>query len=656
MTRSRWMSSWCLALVPGLALAASEVTRAERGNLVMENLPEIPTELAERINAYQQTRSAAFDGWTADGGVLITTRFGETAQVHRVAMPGGARTQLTFYPEPIAEAHAAPAGADFVFGKDRGGDEFFQLWRFDAGTGNVTRLTEGNARNTDAIWSGDGTRLAYSTTRRNGRDTDVHVLDVATRQTRPLIEAEGAWAALDWSPDDRRVLAKKYISINRSELWLLSLDGAAPRRLHETAQPVAFGAARFSRDGKGLYYVSDEGSDFRRLHYETLDGRDARIVSGDTPWDVQDLALSGGGTYLAYTVNADGFSELRVLNLQNGKPIPLPALPRGVIDDLRFDTAGRQLGFSLNNARNPGDVYSITVSRRELRRWTASETGGLDASRFVEPELVRFASFDGRSIPAFYFRAPQPGPRPVLVQIHGGPEAQALPLFSPIIEFYLRELGISVLVPNVRGSDGYGKAYLQLDNAEKREDSVKDIGALLDWVATRPELDRTRVAVAGGSYGGYMTLASMATYNDRLRCGIDTVGISNFVTFLTHTQDYRRDLRRVEYGDERDPAMRALLERISPTTNAKNIRKPLYVIQGANDPRVPASEAEQIVRTVREQGGEVWYLLAKDEGHGFRKKSNRDLATASGSLFLRECLSTDPIAEGTDAVPGSQPR
>ncbi len=634
--RIRW--SWCLALIPGIALSAPTVSRVERGNVVMENLPDIPAEYAERLNAYQQTRNASLEGWTADGGMLIATRFGETAQIHRVALPGGARTQLTFYPEPIAEAHPAPRGTGFVFGKDSGGDEFYQLWSLDAQTGSATRLTEEKTRNTGARWSHDGARLAYSTTRRNGKDTDVHVLDPGTRQTRALLELEGTWSALDWSPDDRWVLAQKYISINQSELWLLPVAGGAPRRFHASAQPIAFDAAQFARDGKGIYYVSDEGSDFRRLRYELIDGRDARVLSADTPWDVKELAMSEGGTRLAYTVNADGFSELRVLDLNRGRPIALPALPRGVIEDLHFDRTGHQLGFVLNNARNPGDVYSVQLAQRKLLRWTTSETGGLDASRFVEPELVHFPSFDARPIPAFYYRAPQAGPRPVLIQIHGGPEAQAQPLFSPITEFQLRELGISVLVPNVRGSDGYGKSYLQLDNAEKREDSVKDVGALLDWIATRPELDHARVAVAGGSYGGYMTLASLAQYNDRLRCGIDTVGISNFVTFLTHTQDYRRDLRRAEYGDERDPAMRAVLERISPTTNAHRIQRPLFVVQGANDPRVPASEAEQIVNTVRGQGGEVWYLLAKDEGHGFRKKANRDLATASATLFLRGCL------------------
>ena len=633
---------------PANATEATPVTRIERGNLVLEDLPEIPADFAERINAYQQTRGASLEGWTAHGAALITTRFGETAQVHRVKTPGGARTQLTFYPEPVLEARPAPASDAYVFAKDQGGDEFYQLWH-DDGAGTVTRLTEGRARNTDPLWSNRGDRIAYASTRRNGRDTDVQVLDLATRRSLALLEQEGAWTPLDWSPDDRWVLAQKYISINQSELWLLPASpgaGDTPRRFHPSDRPIAFGPARFSRDGRGLYYVSDEDSDVRRLRYERLDGAGGARVIGDAslPWDVKQLALSPAGAYLAYVINADGFSELRLIDLRRNRNVALPALPPGVIDDLNFDRSGRQLGFVLNNARHSSDVYSIGVSRRSLQRWTTSETGGLDAGRFVEPELVHFDSFDGLRIPAFYYRAPQPGPRPVLIQIHGGPEAQALPTFSPITEFHLRELGVSVLVPNVRGSDGYGKTYLRLDNAGKREDSVRDIGALLDWIAARPaELDATRVAVAGGSYGGYMTLASMASYDDRLRCGIDTVGISNFVTFLTNTQEYRRDLRRAEYGDERDPAMRTLLEKISPTTNAHRIQKPLFVIQGANDPRVPASEAEQIVRTVRGQGGRVWYLLAKDEGHGFRKKPNRDLATAASALFLRQCLGAAPV-------------
>ncbi|MGH8518616.1 MAG: S9 family peptidase, partial [Panacagrimonas sp.] len=496
-------------LLPALAGASetSSVVRVERGNLVLEDVPDVPPELAQRIHAYQQTRGATLEGWTADGAILVTTRFGETAQVHRVAMPAGARTQLTFYDEPVLEARPAPVGRGFVFAKDQGGDEFYQLWH-DDGAGTITRLTDDRARNTDPLWSNRGDRVAFASTRRNGRDTDVHVLDLATRRSHPLFEREGTWTPLDWSPDDRWVLAQKYISINQSELWLLPTSpesGDGTRRFHPSERAIAFGPARFARDGRGLYYVSDEDADVRRLRYERLDGSAARVIGPALPWDVKQLALSPAGAYLAYVSNVDGFSELSVIDLRRGRAIALPQLPRGVIDDLHFDRSGRELGLVLNNARHSSDVYSIRLSQRRLQRWTASETGGLDAGRFVEPELVRFESFDGRSIPAFYYRAPQSGPRPVLIQIHGGPEAQALPTFSPITEFHLRELGVSVLVPNVRGSDGYGKTYLQLDNANLREDSVRDIGALLDWIAQRPdELDAARVAVAGGSYGGYM--------------------------------------------------------------------------------------------------------------------------------------------------------
>jgi dipeptidyl aminopeptidase/acylaminoacyl peptidase len=298
----------------------------------------------------------------------------------------------------------------------------------------------------------------------------------------------------------------------------------------------------------------------------------------------------------------------------------------------------------INSPRSPGDVYSIDLGRRPaLTRWTHSEAGGLDTSRFADADLIRYPTFDEvegarRTIPAFVYRPQGEGPFPVVVQIHGGPEAQALPTFSAIRQFWIDELGVAVIAPNVRGSAGYGRTFLDLDNGMLREDSVKDIGALLDWIATQPDLDATRVAVYGGSYGGYMVLASMIHFAERLRAGVDVVGISNFVTFLENTQDYRRDARRVEYGDERDPEMRAFLERISPTARAAEIRAPLLIAQGQNDPRVPASESEQMVATIREHGGTVWYFLALDEGHGFARKRNRDQFEAATALFLEKHL------------------
>jgi dipeptidyl aminopeptidase/acylaminoacyl peptidase len=311
-----------------------------------------------------------------------------------------------------------------------------------------------------------------------------------------------------------------------------------------------------------------------------------------------------------------------------------------VIGGLRWHPNGRELGFTLSSARSPADVYSIEIETGKLERWTFSETGGLNPESFSEPELIRWKSFDGRMISGFLYQPPArfARPRPVMIKIHGGPEAQYRPGFLGADNYFLNELGVAIIQPNVRGSAGYGKTFLALDNGMKREDAVKDIGALLDWIGTRPDLDKERVMVTGGSYGGYMTLAVMTHYNDRVRCALEVVGISNFVTFLERTEAYRRDLRRAEYGDERDPQMREFLLRISPLTNAHKIRKPMFIVQGKNDPRVPASESEQMVAAIRDNGVPVWYLLAEDEGHGFAKKKNRDVQLAATVLFVEQHL------------------
>jgi dipeptidyl aminopeptidase/acylaminoacyl peptidase len=632
----------CAGTPPQSQPTGPGVARVERGALVSENIPEIPPPLAERLYQFQQTRGAAFRGWLGSG-MLVTTRFAETAQVHQVAFPGGDRRQLTFYPEPIGEAAPAPDGKSFLFTKDVGGNEQYQIHQFDLAAGTQRLLTDGTSRNENPLWSDRGDRIAFSTTRRNGKDTDIHVRALAEADSAPVLEREGNWTPLDWSPDGARLLVIKYISINETELYVVDVATRAATRFHPSAQKIAFGTARFARDGKGVYYTSDENSEFQRVRYEDLGGAHARVLSGDIDWDVDELDVSDDGRWLAFVVNAGGINELHVRDLRrNGARVATPRLPIGIVQNVEFDRAGRRIGFLLNGARSPTDAFSFEIGKTALTRWTRSETGGLDAATFTEPKLIDFPSFDGRKIPAFYYRPAAPresgGKIPVLIVIHGGPESQALPSFNPLTEFYVRELGLAVLLPNVRGSSGYGKGYLLLDNGVKREDSVKDIGALLDWIAQQPELDAGRVAVTGGSYGGYMTLAAMTHYNDRLRAGIDIVGISNFVTFLTNTKDYRRDLRRVEYGDDRDPAMREFLEKISPNNNAQKITKPMFIVQGANDPRVPLGEAEQMVATIRRQGGAVWYLMAKDEGHGFRKKVNRDYEQNATVLFLQRYL------------------
>jgi dipeptidyl aminopeptidase/acylaminoacyl peptidase len=329
-----------------------------------------------------------------------------------------------------------------------------------------------------------------------------------------------------------------------------------------------------------------------------------------------------------------------VLDLETGKEKPAPKLPPGQMGGLSWHESGKEVAFTLSWARSPADAYSFEPATGRLERWTESETGGLNPATFAEPELVRWKSFDGKAISGFLYKpkATFTGRRPVIISIHGGPESQSRPGFGGSQNFWPNELGVARLLPNVRGSSGYGKTFLKLDNGALREDSVRDIGALLDWIKTRDDLDPDRVMVTGGSYGGYMTLAVATHYPDRIRCALDVVGISSFVTFLERTEAYRRDLRRVEYGDERDPKMREFLTRISPVSNAAKIARPLFVAHGRNDPRVPYTEAEQIVETVRRNGTPVWYLLADNEGHGFAKKENADFYFYATIRFLQETV------------------
>ncbi|MEP7044544.1 MAG: S9 family peptidase [Dokdonella sp.] len=625
--------------------------RQEVGNRISENVPDIPTALSERLQRYSNTRGAALNGWLANGeGVLMTTRFANTTQVHWVKTPGGARQQLTFYDEPIAVVVPNPRRNGFVFGKDLGGSEFWQLYWFDLATRATTLLTDGTSRNENPVWSHDGSKLAYSSTARNGTDTDVWVLDSGNGEKKAVVTSGGNWSASDFSPDGRQLLVQKFVSINEVYPGLVDLASGKLTLFPIDGGKAAFGAFRFAPDGSGVYFTSDEGGEFVTLRWHDFASKKIVPLSAAIPWDVEDFTLSADGRRIAFVSNEDGFGVLHVLDSATRKELALPALPQGVIAGFEFSPDGQRIAFALNSATSPSDIYALDLAPQSIARWTESEVGGLDATTFAAPSLVRFASFDkdrgkARTIPALYYRPAadksRNGKFPVVIQIHGGPESQARPVFSADIQFLVDQLGIAVLMPNVRGSSGYGKSYLKLDDGYRREDSVKDIGALLDWIGQQPELDAGRVAVYGGSYGGYMALASMTHYNARLRAGIDVVGISNFVTFLGNTESYRRDLRRAEYGDERDGKMKAFLQKISPTTGAGNITIPLFVAAGANDPRVPAAEGQQIANAVRSNGGEVWFLEYNDEGHGFRKKTNIDYFRAAAMRFWQQHLLGD---------------
>lgn len=633
-------ASGALALCAAMACAGAAGQQPERavvGQLEIEGVPPVPDALLARLRPYQNTRQASFLGWIGDG-ILIGTRFGNTTQLHRVETPLGARRQLTFFDEPVGTAQVSPLPEPegFIYARDVGGSEFYQLFRFNLASGDSVMLTDGKSRYSNVVWSRDGREFAYTTTERNGRDWDIHIQDLAGNTRVALAVGGSGWHATDWSPDGQRLLAIRYVSINESYLHEVELQTGALRQLLSDAPPGAITDAAYGPTGKYVYFTSDMNAETVALHRARRADGVIDVVAGDSQWGVEQFAIKG--TRLAFAINEDGFSRLRVLALPDLVPVPLPELPSGTYFSLKFSADGSRLGFAVNRAAAPTDVYSIDLADMALTRWTRSEPGGLREESMAEPELVHYSTFDGREIPAFVYVPAGDGPHPVLIEIHGGPEGQYRPRFSYTTQFLVNELGIAVVAPNVRGSAGYGKAYLKLDNGYLREDSVKDIGALLDWIATRDDLETERVVVSGGSYGGYMVLASLVHFGDRLTAGVERVGISNFVTFLENTQGYRRDLRRAEYGDERDPDMREFLERISPLNQVEKIGRPMLIAQGLNDPRVPASESEQIVTALRERDVPVWYVLARDEGHGFRKKVNRDYLTAATALFLEHHL------------------
>ena len=641
-------------LVPQPALAQSSVVTPNE-NLVTDGVPPIPATIPETARRYGEFRTAAFWDWhPTRREMIIGTRFGDALQLHRVRSPGGDRAQLTFFPDPVSGASYQPTDGHYiVFTKDVGGAEFFQKYRYDVATGETTLLTDGKSRNVDGAWSHRGDRYAYMSTRRNGRDLDLWVMDPADPTSDHMVlQLEGGGTGpADWSRDDRQILLIQRVSINESYLWVV--DVATGQKLlltpKEGSDTVAYGGAQFSRDGKGVYLTTDRGSEFHRLAYLDLATKHYRFLTSAIPWDVEEFDLSPDGRWIAFVTDEDGAGVLHVSNSATGAERRLPKLPTGLIADVRWRKTGAELGFTLVTSRAPADAYSLDLATGTVVRWTESETAGLNTRDVAEAELVHWPSFDGRSISGFLYKPPArfTGRRPVIVNIHGGPEGQSRPGFLGRNNLYLNELGVAMIFPNIRGSTGYGKTYVKLDNGVLRDGAYKDIGALLEWIRTRPDLDPDHVLVTGGSYGGHMTLVTATQYDRAICCSVDIVGISNLATFLEHTSGYRQDLRRVEYGDERDSTLRAWMERTAPLNNVDKVTKPMFIVQGMNDPRVPRSEAEQMLAALKRRGVPMWYLMAKDEGHGFRKKGNQDFQFYATILFTQRYL----LGQGGSATP-----
>ncbi|MFM8326006.1 MAG: S9 family peptidase [Pirellulaceae bacterium] len=649
----RSLIGWCLGGLlamagwAGDAMSQEEEMVAPGNQLVVEGIPAVPKRLKEQLRPYTESRAAAFFAWHPSlRQMLIGTRFGQTNQIHHLAMPMGARTQWTFFDEPVAGAQYEPNDGGFVlFSRDVGGNEFAQLFRLDPKKGTSRMLSPGGRTQIgQPLWNRAKSQFVYTSTERNGADRDFWWMDpyAENEPKRMLLANEGGgWGILDWSPDDTKLLVVERKSVNQSQLYEIDLATAQRRPLTDpNAPPAAYLGGQYLPGGGEVICASDRQGEFLELvKIDVVTGKETPIGEAKDG-DVESLTLHEDGKNLAFVVNEDGVSRLFLHELTTGRQRVIEGLPQGVISLGDWHRQMPELALTINSAKSPSDLFSVDALDGSVTRWTQSELGGISAESLTEPDLVRWEGHDGLALTGFLYRPPASfeGKRPVIISIHGGPEGQSRPIFQARNNFYLNELGVAIVYPNVRGSVGYGKTFTQLDNGMKRLDSVRDIGSLLDWVAGQPNLDANRIMVTGGSYGGYMTLATATQYNNRIRCALDVVGISHFGTFLKNTESYRRDLRRVEYGDERDPEMAKFFDQMAPLNRASQITKPLFIVQGGNDPRVPRSEAEQMVAKVRANGGPIWYLMAKDEGHGFKKKANADYQFYATVLFIEQYL------------------
>ncbi len=628
------------------------------GNLVVQGIPPVPASIASAVARYTDFRGHRFVAWHPTRREMLVShrRAGvDTTQIFRIAGPLAEPEALTDGGEPVSKARYEPIDGNYiVFERGSGGDEAAQLYRLDLASKQTTRLTEPGERNDMQGWLHRSSQLLYLSvpldrTARGGRREEITqtlwLMDPMRPQARRRLAdlPGGGWSADVVSWDDTTVALRRYASALESEVWLLDLATGAKRQVLPARgeAPATHFPTAWKRDGSGLFFVSDRGGEFRELMFYRLGDAKATPVSRRIAWDIVDVSLDASGRLLAVRANVEGRNEVRFFDPDTFDELPAPRLPDGSVADADFHPRLPWLAVTYQSSAAPGAIAVVDPANGAVQRWTTPYAPpGLDTAAFGKQSIVRWKSFDGREISGLLSTPPARfgGRRPVFVDIHGGPEGQAQFGFLGRYNYFIEELGIAVIRPNVRGSSGFGKTFLSLDDGIKREDSVKDIGALLDWIALQPGLDPARVMVSGGSYGGYMSLAVSTHYADRIAGSIDVVGISNFVSFLQHTESYRRDLRRVEYGDERDPAMREFMLRIAPLTNAARITKPLFVVQGKNDPRVPYTEAEQIVAKVRANGTRVWYLRAENEGHGFARKENADFQFYATVMFMRETL------------------
>jgi dipeptidyl aminopeptidase/acylaminoacyl peptidase len=639
-------SAWILIAlgVAGLPAIRAQGSLISNSNIEAIGVPPIPASLAREVQPYNSIYGLPLAGWNPAKREIWLKGLSSVTWIARVASPGSTPETSSIYIQSggIYDVYFQPKNKYLAYTRDENGNESFQLYLYEINARKSTLLSDGKSRNTEPVWSNAGDKIVYSSTPSGAEGVNLRWLNPFDQKTDRLLEKSsgGYLKAYDWSPDDKSVVYCDFSSNTASSLWLVDVGtGKAALLSEKSDKPELYDYPQFSADGKRVYVLTDHDSDFRRIAYFDVASGKIGYLPSTGQWDVEEFQLAPNGGSVAFTTNEEGVSKLHVFDLSDGKELQIPQPPAGIISDPKWNGDSTEIAFNLKSPQSPNDVYSISTKTAKIEHWAKSVTNGVDTSKFSQPLLIHWQTFDKRTLSGFLFRPPEKfkGKRPVIIDIHGGPDEQYRPSFLYSDNYLLNELGVAKIYPNVRGSSGYGKTFLGLDDGMHREDAVKDIGALLDWIKTQPDLDTERVLIEGVSYGGYLALSTAYAYGDRIAATISDSGISDLASFVAHTEGWRRDLQRAEFGDERDSKSKEFMERIAPLNNAQKIKKPILIIQGQNDPRVPAADAARLVAATKDRIP-VWYILAKDEGHGFVKQANRDYRLYASILFIKEFL------------------
>lgn len=612
-------------------------------DVVTVEVPPLPKAILEKYDYYNANIGNEIVGWKPNTNSLWLLGAGkESPAVLLKDRPLGKEAEEASLLFSYFDAYPSPNGEYFAYTADEDGKELFQLYLLKTDSKNASQLTDSKYRNVEPLWSKDSKQIVYGTTPPGFQGMQLSVLSIEQPEKKRIIAtSDTALQSADWSSDNQRIVYIEYLSNYSNQLlWQFDFQTGKSRLLTPKPKTEAsiYFSPKYSSDGKGLYVISNAQSEFAELSYLDLNNLKLTRISNSIQADIDEFEISPDGKKIVFVSNEKGVSKLYLYDITSKTFSKLDWNKEGVIARLRWNSDSSEIAFRFAWYQSKGDIYSYNIKTKESTLWAKAVSGGFPLDKFTKPELIQWKSFDGLNIQGLLYRPPSSfsGKRPVLIDLHGGPEEQVRPVLDDDFEYFVHELGVAVIRPNVRGSTGYGKNCLSLDDGVKREDATKDVGALLDWIASQSDLDPERVMVRGASYGGYLALTVAAKYSQRLRGAASLVGMTNLATFLRGTARWHKNQRRAEYGDERNPQIRTVLEKASPVRNAKKIKIPLLLTHGAKDPRVPLSESTQLAAAVRKNRTPVWQITVMNEGHGLL--SNFGVHNAATVLFIQKYL------------------